>query len=107
MNRKVLNIMSIIVLAMFIPVFSLIAAGCKNAESQEPVEAAETSKDAAPEENEVPEETAEDNLTEENVEEAEQEIEEEETFLVEYPVTIEDDWGQQEGCENMTDRLSQ
>jgi ABC-type Fe3+-hydroxamate transport system substrate-binding protein len=100
MNRKVLNIMSIIVLAMFIPVFSLIAAGCKNAESQEPVEAAETSKDAAPEENEVPEETAEDNLTEENVEEAEQEIEEEETFLVEYPVTIEDDWGQQEGCEN-------
>jgi iron complex transport system substrate-binding protein len=92
MNSKTLNIMSVIILAVFMVAFSLIPSGCKNAESPEPAEVAETSEDAAYNETEEPEETAEDIVKEE--------IAEEETFSVEYPVTIEDDWGQQEGSEN-------
>ncbi len=100
MNGKLLKIMSIIMIVAFMAAFSLISAGCKNAESPESTEISETAKDTGTTETKEAGETTEDAGKEEAGEETEQESVEEDTFAVEYPMTIEDDMGQQEGSEN-------
>lgn len=93
MNKRISEVLTLLLVVIFVASFAFIAVSCK---TEEPAETTESETSQAEEIEEVVEEGIEE-TAEETVEE---EVAEEENDKVEYPVTIEDDKGQAEGFEN-------